>query len=163
MQVDCNGELLRRVIADLQRQAHWAGIIPYLEQHADGLLAKRQKSPATYAKNKRWLLNTERLTIAQILVFRELAGKAAMSQGEFTRLLGGNPHREGISRVEQQEILRLNQYWANQIRNNIRPLMADYFSLMRVEWESADKPGTGEYSIRASGLLLGFFSEKLYA
>jgi hypothetical protein len=162
MQKDCNSEVLRWVIADLQRQAQWAGIIPFLEQHSDSLLVKRQQSPATYAKNKRWLLNTERLTIAQVLVFRELTGNAVMSQGEFIRLLGGNPRREGISHVEQQEILALNQYWANQIRNNIRPLMADYFDLIQVEWESADKPGMGEYLIRASPLLLRFFTEELY-
>lgn len=162
MQADCGGEMLRRVIADLQRQAQWAGIIPFLEQNSDELLEKRRKSPATYAKNKRWLLNTERLTIAQVLVFRALTGKAAMSQGEFVRLLGGNPNREGISREEQREIQTLNQYWSNQIRNNIRPLLADYFGLMVVQWEGSDKPGTGEYSICTSELLLRFFKEKLY-
>jgi hypothetical protein len=163
MQADCKDEVLEQVIADLQKQAQWAGIIPFLEEHSADVAAKRKQSPATYAKNKRWLINTERLTIAQVLVFRELTGSAAMSQGEFIRLLGGNPYKEGLSRIEQQEILALNQYWANQIRNNIRPLMADYFGLMVVQWEGSDKPGTGEYSIRASELLIRFFTEQLYA
>ncbi|HRJ52019.1 MAG TPA: hypothetical protein PLE99_04555 [Candidatus Thiothrix moscowensis] len=162
MQADCDGEMLRRVIADLQRQAQWAEIIPFLEHNSPELLEKRRKSPATYAKNKRWLLNTERLTITQVLVFRALTGKPAMSQGEFVRLLGGNPNRENTSPEEQREILALHQYWGNQIRNNIRPLLADYFGLMVVQWEGSDKPGSGEYSICASSLLLRFFREKLY-
>ncbi len=161
-QGDGTGELLDLVIADLRRQASWAGIIPFLEEHSSELLAKKRQSPATYAKHKRWLLNTEQLTIAQVLVFRELKGRGAMSQGEFIRLLGGNPYRDGISAEEQKEVISLHRYWANQIRNNIRPIMADYFGLMLVRWEGTDKPGTGEYSIQASSLLMRFFSEKLY-
>lgn len=158
----CDSGLKEQLTADLRRQAQWAGIVPYIEQHSDEVRAKQQKSPATYAKHKRWLLNTERLTIAQVLVYRELVGKSAISQGEFVRLLGGNPNRDGLQEIEQREILTLNQYWANQVRNNIRPIMADYFGLIDVTWESADKPGTGEYSIRPGELLLGFFTSTLY-
>lgn len=166
MQPDSSGELLRRVIADLQRQAHWAEIITYLEEHSPALQEKKQRSPATFAKNKRWLLNTERLTIAQVLVLRALSKdeeRQSMSQGEFIRLLGGNPHRDGLSREEKKEIQLMNQYWANQIRNNIRPLLADYFGLMDINWEDGNKPGKGEYSIRAADLLVDFFKHRLYS
>ena len=161
--MDCSEPLLQNLIADLQRQARWAGIIPFLEANSADVIAHKRQSPATYAKNKRWLINTERLTIVQVLVLRELAGTAPMSQGEFIRLLGGDPHREGISPEEQREIVALGQYWANQIRNNIRPILADYFGLMVVQWEGNNKPGMGEYSIRASSLLVRFFQEYLYA
>lgn len=166
MQPDSSGELLRRVIADLQRQAHCAEIIPYLEEHAPSLLEKKKQSPATFAKNKRWLLNTERLSIAQVLVLRALSqdeNNRVMSQGEFIRLLGGNPNREGMNREEKKETQLLNQYWANQIRNNIRPLLADYFGLMEVHWEDGSKPGKGEYSIRAADILVDFFKHRLYS
>jgi hypothetical protein len=34
---------------------------------------------------------------------------------------------------------------------------------MVVQWEGNNKPGMGEYSIRASDLLVRFFQEYLYA
>ena len=163
MQDDGSETVVKQLKADLQRQANWSWIIPFLEQHSSDVRSKKQQSPATYAKYKRWLLNTEQLTIAQVLAFREFMHQSPMSQGELIRLLGGNPHREGINEDEQKEILALNRYWANQIRNNLRPILADYFGLMEVQWEGDNKPGTGEYSIRASHLLIRFFSEKLYA
>ena len=156
-------EILRGIITDLQRQAHWAEIIPFLEQHSPDILLKKRQSPALYAKHKRWLLNTERLTIAQVLVFRRLTGQTPLSQGEFVRLLGGNPYCEGITAQEKREIQSHIQYWTNQIRNNIRPIMADYFGLMNIYWQEGEKPGGGEYSIQASDLLLEFFKTRLYA
>lgn len=99
----------------------------------------------------------------QVLVLRELAGTAPMSQGEFVRLLGGDPHREGISPEEQREIVALGHYWANQIRNNIRPILADYFGLMVVQWEGNNKPVWGNIPFVQATCWYVSFQEYLYA
>lgn len=156
-------KVLTHVLMDLQRQAKWSEITGYLETHNKALMQNNQRqSPATYAKNKRWLLNTERLTLSQVFVLQHFRGKETMSQGELVRLLGGNPNRKNLSVIEKKEIEILNQYWINQIRNNIQPILADYFGLVIFEWVGGDKPGKGGYKIRASGLLVRFFRDILY-
>lgn len=155
--------LLQNLLSDLQRQADWSSIVEYLEIHgSETFQQKMKKSPATYAKNKRWLLNTERLSLAQVIVLQQLRGRDSMSQGELIRLLGGNPNRSGITKPEKKEIKALNQYWSNQIRNNIRPLMGDYFELLTFQWVGDNKPGGGEYKIQAADLLMQFFKDVLY-
>lgn len=159
---DCSAKLVNGLAEDLQRLQRWAEVIPFLEKHNPDLAARKQTSPTIFLKHKRWLLNTERLTIAQALVYRELAGLPAMSQGEFVRLLGGDPNREAISASEKREVMSMNRYWANQVRNNIHPIMADYFNLLVIKWIDGGKPAVGEYSIQASNLLMQFFMQKLY-
>jgi hypothetical protein len=158
----CSEKLVHGLAEDLQRLQRWSSVIPFLEKHNPSLCERKRNSPSVYLKHKRWLLNTERLTIAQALVYRELASLPAMSQGEFVRLLGGDPNRDCISASEKREVMSMNRYWANQIRNNIHPIMADYFNLLVIQWIGGDKPGVGEYSIQASNLLMQFFMKKLY-
>ncbi|MGV6808892.1 MAG: hypothetical protein ACWA5U_03355 [bacterium] len=159
---ECSAKLVNGLAEDLQRSQRWAGVIPFLEKYNPDLAARKKASPTLFLKHKRWLLNTERLTIAQALVYRELAGLPAMSQGELVRLLGGDPNREAISASEKREVMSMNRYWANQIRNNIHPIMADYFNLLVIKWIDGGKPAVGEYSIQASNLLMQFFMQKLY-
>ncbi len=155
--------VLTHLLKDLQRQAKWSEIIGFLETHnREHMLKKQSQSPAIYAKNKRWLLNTERLTLLQVLVFQYLRGNKTMSQGEMVRLLGGNPNRKNLSATEKKEVKILNQYWINQIRNNIQPILADYFGLLIFDWVGGNKPGQGGYKIRVTDLLLQFFRDIIY-
>lgn len=48
--MDCSEPLLQNLIADLQRQARWAGIIPFLEANSADVIAHKRQLPATYAK-----------------------------------------------------------------------------------------------------------------
>lgn len=155
-------QLIENIENFLTPIAHWSEIIDYLEENNPNLLEKKETSPSLYAKYRGKLLDSEIFVVANLIVYRQLNEGKPLTQGQLARLAAGDPNKEGLSETAKAIRQKRNVKWNNNIRNNIKPIMGDYFEILSITTNGGDEPGKKGYSISANTILINFFMEKVY-